>query len=246
MTVPAHEGPARGRGSDRDVIRTTHTHLSTPAERRLSCASRAFQYSPRNPITGTMTRCPAATSPVEKPNSPNGSPAGAPGTARPSSSAGCCSSPPSSWAARRSARRNLPQYDAGQSGQAERVLNQVAPAQYIGSPRRCSSRRRRRAPPSPPTRPCARRRPRSRRRSPPCPATRLTSAPRCRRAARRWCRRTGAAPWSPSSVPGNVTDVDKAVTALQHAVAGVQASHAGPAGRRDRRREHRRRRSTAR
>ena len=26
--------------------------------------------------------------------------------------------------------KNLPQYDAGQSGQAERVLNQVAPAQY--------------------------------------------------------------------------------------------------------------------
>ncbi len=30
--------------------------------------------------------------------------------------------------------RNLPQYDAGQSGQAERVLNQVSPAQYNGSP----------------------------------------------------------------------------------------------------------------
>ena len=26
--------------------------------------------------------------------------------------------------------KNLPQYDAGQSGQAERVLNRVAPAQY--------------------------------------------------------------------------------------------------------------------
>ena len=30
--------------------------------------------------------------------------------------------------------RNLPQYDAGQSGQAERMLNQVAPAQYNALP----------------------------------------------------------------------------------------------------------------
>src|SRR5690242_5045806 len=29
--------------------------------------------------------------------------------------------------------RNLPQYDAGQSGTAERVLNQVSPAQYNGA-----------------------------------------------------------------------------------------------------------------
>ena len=36
-------------------------------------------------------------------------------------------------AARRSARRNLPAYSSGQAGQAERVLNQYAPANLNAS-----------------------------------------------------------------------------------------------------------------
>ena len=45
------------------------------------------------------------------------------------------------------------------------------------------------------------------------------------RRCRRWCRRTGAAPWSRSRCPATSANVDQAATTLQHAVAGVQAKH---------------------
>ena len=121
--------------------------------------------------------------------------------------------------------RNLPAYDAGQSGQAERVLHQVAPAQSTRTPENvliqattpgatfATDPAMRQAASQVAAALAA------------LPQYAATSARRCQPGGQRWCRRTGAAPWSRSSVPGNVTDVDQAVTALQHAVAGVQASH---------------------
>jgi putative drug exporter of the RND superfamily len=121
--------------------------------------------------------------------------------------------------------RNLPQYDAGQSGQAERVLNQVAPAQdgdmsetVLIQPRGQGAT------------------------FATDPAMRQAASQVAASLAGLPAYATGIrTPLSPGSqalvskdrgsalvtfdVPGNVTNVGQAVTALQHAVAGVQAKH---------------------
>ena len=122
--------------------------------------------------------------------------------------------------------RNLPQYDAGQSGQAERVLNQVSPAQYNGSPEKVLIQAK-------------------------TPGATFATDPAMRQAASQVAAALAALPGYAGDIrtplqpggqallstdghsalvtfqiPGNVTDGSKAVTALQHAVAGVQASHA--------------------
>ena len=115
--------------------------------------------------------------------------------------------------------RNLPQYDAGQSGQAERVLNQVATAQYNGSPEKVLIQAK-------------------------TPGATFATDPAMRQAASQVAAALAAlpdyagdvrTPLQPGGqalvskdgrsavvtfqIPGNVTDTGKAVTALQHAVA---------------------------
>ena len=125
--------------------------------------------------------------------------------------------------ARRSARKNLPSYDAGQSGQAERILQQVAPAQYSAYAESVLIQAARPVPPSPPTRPCPGGRPggggagRA-------AATRPASGRRSQPAAA-LVSKDGRSALVTFSVPGNVASVDQAATALQRAVAGVQARH---------------------
>ena len=122
--------------------------------------------------------------------------------------------------------RNLPQYDAGQSGTAERVLNQVATAQYNGASEDVLIQAK-------------------------TPGATFATDPAMRQAASQVAAALAAlpgyagdirTPLQPGGqalvskdgrsalvtfqVPGNVTDPGKAVTALQHAVAGVQADHA--------------------
>ena len=121
--------------------------------------------------------------------------------------------------------RNMPSYDAGQSGQAERVLNQVAPAQDNGSPEKVLIQAK-------------------------TPGATFATDPAMRQAASQVAAALAALPGYAADirtplqpggqalvskdgrsalvtfqVPGNVTSEDKAVAALQHAVAGVQASH---------------------
>ena len=121
--------------------------------------------------------------------------------------------------------RQLPQYDAGQSGQAERVLNSVAPAQDSAPSETVLIQARSQG------------------------ATFATD-PAMRQAANQVAAAVATLPKYASDirtpltaggqslvskdgrsalvtfeVPGNVKDVGQAVTALQHAVAGVQASH---------------------
>jgi RND superfamily putative drug exporter len=123
--------------------------------------------------------------------------------------------------------RNMPSYDAGQSGQAERVLNQVSPAQNTGSPEKVLIQAK-------------------------TPGATFATDPAMRQAATQVAAALAALPGYAADIrtplqpggqalvskdgsstlvtfeiPGNVTDEGKAVTALQHAVAGVQASHAG-------------------
>ena len=123
--------------------------------------------------------------------------------------------------------RNMPSYDAGQSGQAERVLDQVAPAQNIGSPEKVLIQEK-------------------------TPGATFATDPAMRQAASQVAAALAALPGYAADIrtplqpggqvlvskdgrsalvnfqlPGNVTDEDKALTALQRAVAGVQASHAG-------------------
>ncbi len=126
--------------------------------------------------------------------------------------------------------KNLPQYDGGQSGVAERTLHQVAPGQYgaysesvlIQAPLAKSGR----------------------------PGATFADNPAMRQAASQVAAALAALPKDATgiktplsansqslvstdghsalvtfTVPGNVSDVDSAVTALQHAVAGVQAKH---------------------
>jgi RND superfamily putative drug exporter len=121
--------------------------------------------------------------------------------------------------------RSLPQYDAGQSGQAERTLNQVTPAQYNSAAEnvliQATSR-----------------------------GTTFATDPAMRQAAAQVAASLAALPKYATgvktplsaggqalvskdgrsalvtfSVPGNVSSVDQAATTLQHAVAGVQAKH---------------------
>ena len=121
--------------------------------------------------------------------------------------------------------KNLPTYDAGQAGQAERVIHQVAPAQdsnysenvliqatapgaaWISDPamRTAASQ----------------------------VATALAALPKDATAIRTPQSAAGSALVSKDgrsalvtfTVPGNVPDVGEAATTLQHAVAGVQAAH---------------------
>jgi putative drug exporter of the RND superfamily len=122
--------------------------------------------------------------------------------------------------------RNVPSYDAGQSGQAERVLDQFSPAQRNGSPETVLIQAK-------------------------TPGAAFAADPAMRQAASQVAAALAAQPGYAKDIrtplqpggqalvskdgrsaqvtfeiPGNVTSEDKAVTALQHAVAGVQASHA--------------------
>jgi RND superfamily putative drug exporter len=115
--------------------------------------------------------------------------------------------------------KNLPQYDAGQSGQAERVLHQVAPAQENAYAENVLIQAR-------------------------TPNSRFATDPAMRAAASQVAASLGALPKYATGirtpalvskdgrsalvtfdVPGNVSNVDQAVTALQRAVAAVQARH---------------------
>ena len=121
--------------------------------------------------------------------------------------------------------RNLPQYDAGQSGQAERVLNKVAPAQYDAYAETVLVQAR-------------------------APGATFAADPAMRQAVSQVAASLAALPKyatgirTPLSaggqalvskdgrsalvtfdVPGNVPDVNQAASALQHAVAAVQAKH---------------------
>jgi RND superfamily putative drug exporter len=121
--------------------------------------------------------------------------------------------------------RNLPAYDAGQSGQAERTLQQVTPGQYGSYAENVLIQATTRG------------------------ATFATD-PAMRQAAAQVAASLGALPKYATeiktplsagnqalvsaggrsalvtfSVPGNVSSVDQAATTLQHAVAGVQAKH---------------------
>jgi putative drug exporter of the RND superfamily len=118
--------------------------------------------------------------------------------------------------------KNLPQYDAGQSGQAERVLHQVAPAQYSAYAETVLIQAR-------------------------TPGATFATDPAMRTAVNQVAASLAALPKyavgirtppSPAlvsrdgrsvrvtfDVPGNVQDVNQAATTLQRAVAAVQARH---------------------
>ena len=126
--------------------------------------------------------------------------------------------------------KNLPQYDAGQAGQAERTLNQVAPAQYNAYSETVLIQAT-------------------------APGATFATDPAMRTAASQVAAALAALPKDATgirtplssggpaaggqalvskdgrsalvtfTVPGNVPDVNQAVTTLQHAVAGVQAKH---------------------
>jgi RND superfamily putative drug exporter len=121
--------------------------------------------------------------------------------------------------------KNLPQYDPGQSGQAERVLNKVAPAQFQASSETVLIQA-------------------------VAPGATFATDPAMRQATSQVAAGLAALPQyatgirTPLSgggqslvskdgrsalvtfkVPGTVSDLDHAATTLQHAVAGVQARH---------------------
>jgi putative drug exporter of the RND superfamily len=122
--------------------------------------------------------------------------------------------------------RSVPDYDVGQAGQAERVLSQVSPAQHNGSPEQVLIQAK-------------------------TPGATFATDPAMRQAAAQVAAALAAVPRyagdirTPSQpgghalvskdgrsalvtfqIPGNLTDAGKAVTTLQHAVAGVQGRHA--------------------
>jgi RND superfamily putative drug exporter len=126
--------------------------------------------------------------------------------------------------------KNLPAYDAGQAGQAERVLNQVAPAQYNAYSESVLIQAR----------------------APQAPHATFASDPAMRQAAsqvtaalaglpayatairspldaagRSLVSSDGRSALVTFDVPGNVASVEQAATADQRAVAAVQASHPG-------------------
>ena len=114
--------------------------------------------------------------------------------------------------------RNLPAYSSGQAGQAERVLHQYAPAQLNASTENVLIQAT-------------------------APGASFATDPAMRQAASQVAASLAALPnyaahiQAPRvskdsrsalvtfQVPGNVTNIDQAVTSLQHAVAGVQARH---------------------
>jgi putative drug exporter of the RND superfamily len=121
--------------------------------------------------------------------------------------------------------KNLPEYSAGQSGQAERVLNNVAPAQDNDSTETVLIQARSQGATfatDPAMRQAASQ-----------VAASLAALPAYATGIRTPLSAGGQALVSKDGssalvtfdVPGNVKDVGQAVTALQHAVAGVQAGH---------------------
>ncbi|MGH3269326.1 MAG: MMPL family transporter [Trebonia sp.] len=121
--------------------------------------------------------------------------------------------------------RNLPAYDAGQSGQAERTLQQVTPGQYgsyaesvliQGTTRGATFAT------DPAMRQAAAQ-----------VATSLAALPKyatgiktpLSAGSRALVSKDGRSALVTFSVPGNVSSVDQAATTLQHTVAGVQAKH---------------------
>jgi putative drug exporter of the RND superfamily len=114
--------------------------------------------------------------------------------------------------------RNLPQYSSGQAGQAERILNQYAPAQLNASTENVLIQAT-------------------------APGATFATDPAMRQAADQVTASLATMPQYAThieaprvskdghsalvtfQVPGNVTNIDQAVTYLQHAVAGVQARH---------------------
>jgi putative drug exporter of the RND superfamily len=121
--------------------------------------------------------------------------------------------------------RSLPQYDAGQSGQAEQTLNQVTPAQYGSYAENVLIQAKARGATfatDPAMRQAAAQ-----------VATSLAALPKYATGIKTPLSAGGHALVSKDgrsalvtfSVPGNVSSVDQAATTLQHAVAGVQAKH---------------------
>ena len=123
--------------------------------------------------------------------------------------------------------KNLPLYDAGQAGQAERVLHQVAPDQYSSYAETVLIQAT-------------------------APGATYVTDPAMRAAASQVAAALAALPKDATgirtplsaggqalvskdgrsalvtfTVPGNVPDIGQAATTLQHAVAGVQAAHPG-------------------
>jgi RND superfamily putative drug exporter len=116
--------------------------------------------------------------------------------------------------------RNLPEYSSGQAGQAERVLNQYSPAQLNSSTESVLIQATAAAPGATFGTDPAMRQAASQ------VAASLASLPKY--AAHIDAPRVskdGRSALVRFQVPGNVTNVDQAVTSLQHAVAGVQARH---------------------
>src|SRR5215470_1300755 len=97
---------------------------------------------------------------------------------------------------------NLPQYDAGQAGQAERIQNRVAPAQYNALAESVLIQAR-------------------------APGVTFADNASMRRAASggSLVSKDGRSALVTFQVPGNVADAGQAATADQNAVAAVQARH---------------------
>ena len=121
--------------------------------------------------------------------------------------------------------RNLPAYDAGQSGQAERTLQQVTPGQYGSYAESVLIQ--------PTTRGATFATDPAMRQAVAQVAASLAALPKYATGVKTPLSAGGQALVSKDghsalvtfSVPGNVSSVDQAATTLQHAVAGVQAKH---------------------
>ena len=122
--------------------------------------------------------------------------------------------------------KNLPQYDAGQAGQAERTLNQVAPAQYNAYSETVLIQAT--APgatfATDPAMRTAASQVAAALAALPKDATGIRTPLSCRR-RQALVSKDGRSALVTFTVPGNVPDVNQAATTLQHAVAGVQARH---------------------
>ena len=116
------------------------THHAKAVQKELPCARRAIQYPPRHQLWKCLTRrrprAAAGIPPGRASVLPSASPGGRPGTAdRGLRLAAPGRRPlhdrPGAWF------EEPAQYDAGQAGQAERTLKQVAPAQSTPTRRPC-------------------------------------------------------------------------------------------------------------
>jgi RND superfamily putative drug exporter len=121
--------------------------------------------------------------------------------------------------------KNLPAYDAGQSGQAERVLNQIGPAAFQASPESVLIQAKTSGPTfgtDPAMRQAAGQLATALRALPQYAAgirTPLTAG------GQSLVSKDGNSALVTFDVPGSVQNTDQAVTTLQRAVAGVQARH---------------------